>query len=511
MGADERWPSPCSIPLQRREQRGGNTNVKNRYASLIVIASIASLAGCIAPTSSSEDEGATSEAITSGGLTASLTVTGHGSQTWAAVLTVTNNGDQPASNWQVALNMGPASFNGSPTNFEALEVGGQAVITPGLRTTTLNPGASVSDTINAVFPSGSANWTPSIVSLDGVALGTVGNPTQGWPTSTVDMVARSVATGALNLAMAYENDKLPTNGDSNYGNYDGLIWSSQSYIISNGKMAFDPNVPGYNFIPVQAMAALDAMQDSPEVTSYLTAGLASCFADSSGSLVYNFKAGVLKNFVYPGSSKPVAIGGGTPAPGSAPGGYNPNTVTDSYTTAGASVNGAEQITVTLTGARTVPDYWFGVLTASSLQSFPNTQTVASKFKNGNGVSCSPFNGPGGSANPYFTMSLNGKAVAARFQGIGAQCQNGCTSTLVVDPDAYATPGAYYNTSGLVGPQPNPFGLDPAATSATPDHQGQWSTSTDQYGNTIWGTFSVAIAHRGVITNYGFQQMGTGGH
>jgi hypothetical protein len=77
--------------------------------------------------------------------------------------------------------------------------------------------------------------------------------------------------------------------------------------------------------------------------------------------------------------------------------------------------------------------------------------------------------------------------------------------MVIDPVPYATPGPYYNSAGLVGPQPNPFGFDPTQTAATVDHAGQWATTTSQSGSTVYGAFTSPIVHRGVTTGYAWQQ------
>jgi hypothetical protein len=249
---------------------------------------------------------------------------------------------------------------------------------------------------------------------------------------------------------------------------------------------------------VQAIAQLEAMQDSPAVASYLTAGLASCFADTSGTQVYAFKTGVLKGFTYPGPMSGTLPGGTPPSGSYVPPGYNPTTATDTYTATGASANGAEQITITM---KSTADYWFGLLTSSNLSSFANTASVLAKFKSGNGQSCSPFNGPGGTGNPFLVITLNGQNIPSRYQGTGAQCQNGCTSTMVLDPVAYATPGPDYNASGLVGPQPNPFAFDPTQATATVDHYGQWGTTVSQTGQVVYGTFTVPVIHSRVVTGY----------
>jgi hypothetical protein len=175
--------------------------------------------------------------------------------------------------------------------------------------------------------------------------------------------------------------------------------------------------------------------------------------------------------------------------------------------------GSNVITVTETNSTypvSAQDYWFGLLTYEMFSNYPNNGAVAAKF-NPNGVTaaCSPFNGPGGTPNPYFTMTLNGAQIPARFQGVGAQCNNACTSTLTLDPDAYAVPGPYYNSNGLVGPTPNPYVFDPTAISATADHAYQYASSVDASGNAIWGEFMSPVMHRGTITGYSWVQCGVG--
>jgi hypothetical protein len=448
-----------------------------------------------------------SGAPTAAGLTAAIATTVSG-QTYSATVTLTNKSAELATNWQVGVNLNGATLNllgaalialEGPNGAEVYTIAGVTIFTPNSYGTVLAAGASKSFSFSTTFTG--TYVAPTITSVDGVANGT---PGAGAPADGVDHIARAVATGALSVAEAYENNKLPNTGDANYAQYDGLIWSADSFAISGNKIEFDPNVPGYAFVPVQAQAQLDAMQDSPEVASYLVAGLASCFADTSGAWFYDFKAGVLKGFTYPGPSSGTLPGGVPPAGYYSPPGYNPVTATDSYTATGAAVNGTEQITFNMTSTG---DYWFGILTSSALSNFSNTSAILAKFTNGSNGACSPFNGAGGAtSNPYFVITLNGAAVAARpQQNAGAQCPSGCTATLVVDPDPYAVVGPYYNAVGLVGPQPNPFALDPNNTAATIDHASQWATTTSQTGAIVYGAFSTAIVHRGVTTGYGWQQ------
>jgi hypothetical protein len=125
---------------------------------------------------------------------------------------------------------------------------------------------------------------------------------------------------------------------------------------------------------------------------------------------------------------------------------------------------------------------------------------------GNQQACSPFNGPGGTANPSFTISLNKQPVAARFQGVGQQCQNPCSSVLVMDPVGYATPGPQYDPSGnLLGPQINPFVLSATNTEAVVSHEGQWALRTANGVQTL-GQFTQPVTLFGV-TLYQFVAEG----
>jgi hypothetical protein len=325
-----------------------------------------------------------------------------------------------------------------------------------------------------------------------------------YSTSTM----QAAATAALNVAIAYENNKPINYGDPNYLQYDNLIWTAQSYSVTpdGTKIQFDPNVPGYNFISNEAQAMLEAAQDNPNVASYLVAGLKSCFTDTSGAWIYNVRAGVFKGYEN-GTTTTGTVSAITPPQYMyTPPGYVPANVIDHFTTVGIA-NGNDVATVTLTSTTfptTARDYWFGLLTYSDLTPFANTTAIKAKFNSqAQAASCSPFNGPGAGGNPRFTITLNGQTLAARFQGVGAQCQQTCTSTLRIDPTPYATPGAYYNVAGVVGPSINPFAYDWTQTSATVDHGGQFAAGPDLLGNYIMGTFSLPVYHKGTITNYSF--------
>jgi hypothetical protein len=452
--------------------------VKIATTSIITIAALASLAACAAPVDSSEQAGQTEQASSTGGVSATISTAKAGSS-YTTTVVVTNNGNGTASNWQVAVDLAgatPQNANGA----EILNIGGVWTLTPSMNGTMLAPGASISVQLNATYTG--TYVAPAILSVDGMANGTGGTSPDG-----VDHIARTAASGALGVAFQYENNKLPNNGDSMYGYYDGLIWSAQAYVISNGAIAFDPNAPGYQFIPQQAMAALATVQQDPSVASYLVAGLASCFHDTSGQNFFDFNAATLKGF--PTTTSGSLPGGLVPPNSWKPSPYNP---VDTYTVSSKpAAAGGETITVV---EKSTNDYYFGMLVSGSMGSFSNTSAVTAKFSGGIQTMCSPFNGPGGNvSNPYLIITLNGASIGARQQQVGAQCQNGCTSTIVLDPIAYTIPGPQYDTSNnLLGPQNNPFALDPTDIYADPTHYMQFSKNP----SATYGTFSKSTTFFG---------------
>jgi hypothetical protein len=273
---------------------------------------------------------------------------------------------------------------------------------------------------------------------------------------------------------------------------------------SVNQIQFDTNAPGYAFIPTAALNALEAAQDdSKEVSAYLVAGLQSCFADTSGSEFYQFKAPALKNFVL-GTPSSGTVAGWTP-----PSGPNTTNPLDSFTVTDKSIgSGATQIVMTLTSKN---DYWFSALAYNTMSIFPNASKVTSKFTGGQVAGCSPFNGPGGTNNPHLVITLNGQSIPAWVQNSAEQCNNpGCTSTLVIDPDDYASAGPQYNASGVEGPQVNPYVFDTSNSLTTPDHYGQWACYYNVSNAYVCGMFTSPYSKRGVIAGYLWLQCGTAG-
>jgi hypothetical protein len=468
---------------------------------IISIIALASLAACTAPTSSSQEAlGETEQASSTGGITASISTSLSGSN-YTSTVTVKNEGTAPAYNWQVDLNLNQSTMaqnNNGLSGASAYVIGSTEVFTPNTSASVLNAGAQVTFSFQGVKTG--SNYAPTIATVDGVANGTAGSIAD-----KIDHTSRAAATAALEVALAYETNKVKDTSpaDPMYSSYDGLIWSPQSYIVSTcsgcssygSQITFDPNVPGYNFIPNQAKAELAFAQMDPSVASYLVAGLTSCFIDTASQYVYNFNAAPLAGYTF--STKAVSKNISEDAWGD-PG-------VDNFTILGGTANGSETISLTESQV-SGKDMAFGLLTTTSFWDFSNTTAAANKF-HGGANACSPFNGPGGAlANPYLVMSLNGSSLGARQVVSPAECQNlGCTSSLVVDPVAYATPGAYYDTAGVVGPQPNPFTLDPSSLYGTPDHSTQYAINP--YAQ--YGTFTTPVTMMGQ-TKYKFNLCGSPG-
>jgi hypothetical protein len=455
------------------------------YMSLLALA--ASAAGCAAPVDGADEATATAaQALTSGGVTASLTKVTQSGSVYTATITLVNQGKEPINNWQIGIGFNTGSFNGTWAGTGVTYVAGVPVFTAPYYASTLAAGASYSFTFTG--KAAGDNYWPSVTSVDGVAPGTVnaGNPADG-----IDVISRAAATAAINVGRQYEIYKLPNlNYDPNFHIDSNLIWDSHAYRLAAGNQTieFDPNVPGYAYIPNQAKAALAFAQLDRTVAWYLTTGLADCFGQVNSANVYAFKTGVL-SIDFPG--------GGS--------GYLTNTG-DHWTTTTSSANGTMHLNVTMTSTT---DSWFGILAYSPMTEFTSVNAAVNAKYNpsGQNASCSPYNGPGGANNPYLVMSLgNGSWIPARYLAAGTNCKSGCTATAVLDPVPYAEPGAYYDAnSHLVGPQPNPFGIISTSLYADPSHADQWGSRVIN-GVQQWGTFSQAVTLFGETEYKYVQQM-----
>ena len=471
----------------------------------LLLLGVTSVIACGSPASDSEETtGAESQEVVGGGITATISNVSASGGNYSAKITVVNNSPDPMNNWNVSVNMGTITIAPANTSGAEVEViAGYAVFNPGQNGTTLPAnGGSTSFMFSGKY-TGSSYTAPTVYLVDGHGNGNAGAE---WPNDGTDHMSRATATGALNVVLAYENNKLPNNGDSNYALYDSLLLSAHMYTINSTGTAiqFDANAPGYAFIPGAAFDALALAQDSKEVASNLVSGLASCFATTNGAEFYQFKANALKGYTQ-SSKLSGTVPGWTP-----PSGNNVSNPVDNYTVTSANLpSGATGITMSLTSSL---DYWFSALAYNNISIFANSSKVTSKFTGGNVAGCSPFNGPGGVSNPHWVVTLNGQTLPARVVNPAQQCNNpGCTSTLVIDPDAYAVAGPDTNANGLVGTQTNPFEYDTSTNECTPDHYGQWACYYDQNNNHVCGTFNVAVVKKtGQIAGYEWLQCGTSG-
>ncbi|MDP9149856.1 MAG: cellulose-binding domain-containing protein [Myxococcota bacterium] len=454
--------------------------MKSSHLSYLSLLAVAFATGCSATdgTISETDMSGVGSALTgAAGVTAAVTQLANNGKTYNATVTISNRSNEPVYSWQVAVDFHTGSFLSSGVSGAvATTIGGKPVFTPTTTVNRIDPGKTYAFSFNG-NATGASYW-PSVTTVNGVPSGAVnaGNPADG-----IDHVSRAAASAALSVAYRYANDKLPNNPrDLMWYRYSDLIWDSHSYrVASDGKtIEFDPNVPGYRFIPNSAKAELAFAQLDPAVASYMVTGLASCFAEVTYDMVYGLATDFLHDVTFPG--------GGS--------GYRTNSdrTTDHFATTTMTVNGSMQVKIVETSN---DDEWFGILSYFHERIYQQSQDalIAKYNSNGQAASCSPFNGPGGSSNPYLVISLNGHQVPARYNiESPTNCSGGCTSTAVIDPVPYAEPGSYYNANGaLVGTQSNPFALSNTVLYADPSHASQWATRTT---NSIqeWGTFSNAV-------------------
>lgn len=405
---------------------------------------------------------------------ASISVSQTGSQ-YKATVTVTNSSNATASNWQVGLNMNQSAISGAATyggvqgvtNGSVYFNNGLTILTPA-NAQTLGAGSSVS--VSFIGNITGANWTPTIATMNGISGSFAPMLNDG-----IDHVARAVASGALNLLVDVESSRTTNNMQ------DFLFLDSHGYSVSSdgSQMVFE-TVGGASYLANNpARAALAVAQMDPQVASYLVTGLLSCLADVSAQRTYAFNAAVLRNWTYTTTAQNTTLG--------------TTSGTNNINRVGSNVGGAEQIAVTETVNPSSEDKNFGLLVTvdyNTLDSY-TTGEQYTKYHGANALPCSPFNGPGGTLNPYLIMSLNGGTVGARqmLPTIDCPAANNCKSVAIIDPVAYTVPGNFYDANGnLMGPQINPFALDPTAVYADPSHYMQFSTNP----NGQYGTFSKAM-------------------
>jgi hypothetical protein len=484
------------------------------YTRLLCALPLGFLAACLSPISSDGGEvESTSEAV-SGGVSAALTLpVPHTGNFNGAALKVTNNSQTTMSNWQVLVAIDPTTTINNINGGEVMLMGPKGctscltVWDPGTLAGPLKPGATATITFSGQTALTTGTYA-SISSVDGDASGV---PGANWPNDGVDHIARAAASGAFALIVNYENTKLANSSppDPNYAVYDGLLLSADMFTLNstNNGIVFDPNAPGYKFISAQTQDLLLGLQSSPEIASYLAVGLLSCFGETNGSEIYTVKTAPFKGFAGVGTGNTWLN-----TPGGAPG------TTDQYqiTVAASPSLGAELVTLNL---KSTNDTDFGAAWATASTSSLVSSAVTAKFGNvttyspmgSQSAGCSPFNGPGGTVNPYFLVSLNGNPGTAYLQLQPPICNNGCTASLVLDPLAYQTPPAQGSTLGTLA---NPFAYDIASNWALGVYENNYASYLS--GNTtVLGTFSIVqtvVTKQGTVPtgNYVWVQCGQPG-
>jgi hypothetical protein len=490
------------------------------YTRLTCALPLGFLMACVGPVSpAGEEVESTSEAVSATGVTAVLNLTvPQGGNFNLATLTVTNNTQTTMSNWQVLVSLGSGTTIHHVFEGEVMLMGPSSctscltVFDPGAGAAPLKPGATATVTFSGQTSFTTATYA-SVSSVDGDVPGTTG---ASWPDDGVDHIARAVASGAFALLVDYENTKLANTSppDPNYAVYDGLLLSADMFTLNStySGIVFDPNAPGYAFISAQAQDLLLGMQSNPEIATYLAAGLESCFGETNGTEIYTVKIAPFKGFAGVGSGSSWLS-----TPGGAAG------TTDQYELAvAAGPNlGADLVTLSL---KTTGDTDFGAAYATTSTTSLVSSAVTAKFGNvdmfsspgSQSAGCTPFNGPGGTANPYFLVSLgiNGQPPTpspAYLQNQSTTCTNTCTASLVLDPLAYQTPPAQGST---LGTSTNPFAYDVASNWALGTYEGGYGSYLSG-GTTVVGTFTVVqtvVTKQGTVPtgNYIWQACGQPG-
>lgn len=311
--------------------------------------------------------------------------------------------------------------------------------------------------------------------------------------TTQDNLLRASATVAFNL-MKLAANQVPANDTqtSILPNVQSTsILAPQRYRVQPGGtgIEFDPNDPLYSTYVSNAMKAqLAFAQTDSTVAAFLSEGLNAAYAQDNGHYYPHILAlPALGPFSFQG---PVTTHI-----------RDSSSQDNSHYATVSSQAWCDSVVVTI--AETVDEsFQFAPLYMDNINMWTNT--VPSYFHGSQSSGMTPFNGPSG-ANPYLIVAVDGQPEP--FASVPyVNCWNNagyrCTSTIQIDPAPYAEPGSYYNGSGLVGTQANPFVIV-GTLYATPDHAGQWATRTVNNAQQ-WGQFSTPVTMFGT-TLYQFTQ------
>jgi hypothetical protein len=304
--------------------------------------------------------------------------------------------------------------------------------------------------------------------------------------STSDDQMRAAATAAFNIM----RDAAKVGGmmlaDTSAPSAPSALAPQRYRVQSSGTgIEFDPTDGLYVQVSNQMKADLAIAQLDSSVAKFLSDGLKYAYANTTGLKFPSIRGvGSLANYKYPGPTTAHII--------------DPTSANNSHsaTAAGSAWCGTELVTIN----ETVQQSWqFSPLWADQITVWRGN--IPSAFK-GKGVNpWTPFNGAVKTGNPYLLVSVNGKSTSwASYDFSTVSCfayaNFTCNGTIQVDPVPYAEPGAYYNTTGLVGTQSNPFALNSTTLYAIGDHASQWATRT--VNNTQeWGVFTTPLSVLGI--------------
>lgn len=336
-------------------------------------------------------------------------------------------------------------------------------------------------------------FTPvGLLFVSAVACTTPVEPTEGASEGTPELLTSCPAATSQDAQMrsaatvAFDLMKLSADGQVNKSNAFWVysILASQRYRVdSAGKtIEFDPSDPLYGYVTNAMKGKLAVAQLDASVGQFLVDGIRYAYSTTDGWQYPSIPAAQgLDDYKYPG-------------PTSAP--LLDHSAGDSVVITGQAWCKTSMVVFNQTCKNS---HNYAPLIMHDIRDWRSTPPSA--FTGKAHRPTSPFNGPTAAGNPYLIVSVNGKTTTwAGYDFAGTDCytlpNSTCTGTLMIDPVPYAEPGDYYNTTGIVGTQANPYSLNSTTLYAVPEHADQWATRTVG-GNQQWGTFSTAVSVFGV--------------
>jgi len=278
---------------------------------------------------------------------------------------------------------------------------------------------------------------------------------------------------------------------------DAILNSFRYSVAKDGKtIEFNSSDALYQYVPKSAQAALALIQQNSTVASFLVQGLQWAQQNTDGTMsVVSLPLEALASFKAPGNQTPITV-----LDGNAGGTRRSEVVIASAWCNATDIHFVDTSTDEsgFSPYNLIPTTTMGEPSGT----FPG-------YSGSNSWASTPFNGPGGSNNPYLVISVwennNPKAVdwnSTTFPTESCGNSPACQGTINIDPIPYSMPGTQYDVNGnVLGPQTNPFNLNVVDELADPSHQGQYAQHTVN-GVVKVGTFSNAVSVLGT-TVYGF--------